>query len=124
MRTESNCAQGIFQQLLRSLTYRLYSLYGQIEDIKSELGVCSSPCHHVWPLMVSQLAVDKLQLDIKKSTSSTAVPSPTASMRCLDTCSQGCSLTTVPPAAAIPVSGVIELTLPLPATMSRMCGGS
>jgi hypothetical protein len=50
MRMESNRARGIFQQLLtilRGLTYRLYSLYGQIEDIKSELEVCSSPCHRV-----------------------------------------------------------------------------
>jgi hypothetical protein len=39
---ESNRARGIFQQLLtllRGLTYRLYSLYVQIEDIKSELEV-------------------------------------------------------------------------------------
>lgn len=68
--------------------------------------------------MVSQLAVDKLQLDIKKCATSTVVPSPAASTSCLDTCPQGYSLTTVPPAAATPESGVIESTLPLPATMS------
>jgi hypothetical protein len=43
MRIESNQAQGIFQQLqvaIRSgLTYRLYSLSGRIEAIKSSLEV-------------------------------------------------------------------------------------
>ena len=43
MRMESNRARGIFRQLrlaiLRGLAYKLYSLYTQIEDIKSELEV-------------------------------------------------------------------------------------
>ena len=43
MRLERNDAQGTFNQLrvalLHSLTYRLYSLYYQIEAIKSELKV-------------------------------------------------------------------------------------
>ena len=43
MRVESNHAQGTFNQLrvslLHGLTYRLYSLYYQIEAIKSELEV-------------------------------------------------------------------------------------
>jgi len=124
MRMESNHARGIFQQLLtllRGLTYRLYSLYGQIEDIKSGLEVCGANSLLLcimYGLRWSQLAVDKLQLDIKKSAESTVVPSPIASTRCLDTCPQGCSLTIVPTADATPVSGVIESTLPLPATMS------
>jgi len=43
MRMESNQAQGIFQQLQAAiqngLTYRLYSLSGRIETIKSSLEV-------------------------------------------------------------------------------------
>jgi hypothetical protein len=37
--------------------------------------------YHVWLIMVSQLAVDKLQLDIKKSVEITVAPSPTTSTR-------------------------------------------
>ena len=43
MRTESNLARGIFPQLrialLSGLTWKLYSLYYEIEAIKSELEV-------------------------------------------------------------------------------------
>ena len=43
MRTESNLARGIFPQLrialLHGLTWKLYSLYYEIEAIKSELEV-------------------------------------------------------------------------------------
>lgn len=44
MRVQSNLARGIFGQvvILPRLTYKLYSLRGQIEDIRSELEVrCS-----------------------------------------------------------------------------------
>ena len=54
MRTESNHARGTFRQLhialLGGLTYRLFSLYYQIESIKADLEVCTpvSRClsHH------------------------------------------------------------------------------
>jgi len=43
MRMESNLAQGLFQQLQvaiqSGLTYRLYSLFGRIGAIKSNLEV-------------------------------------------------------------------------------------
>ena len=45
MRTESNHARGTFRQLrialLGGLTYRLLSLYYQIESIKADLEVCT-----------------------------------------------------------------------------------
>lgn len=87
MRVQSNLARGIFQQLviLPRLTYRLYSLRGRIEDIKSELEVrCSfslSIMYPAWPITVSQLAVDRklLQDAIMESATNTAVLSPTLS---------------------------------------------
>jgi len=47
MRVESNRAPGTLNQLrvalLHGLTYKLFSLYYQIEAIKSELEVCCAP---------------------------------------------------------------------------------
>ena len=47
MRVESNRAPGTLNQLrvalLHGLTYKLFSLYCQIEAIKSELEVCCAP---------------------------------------------------------------------------------
>jgi len=87
MRVQSNLARGIFQQvvILPCLTYRLYSLCGRIEDIKSELEVrCSLHLfimYHGWPTTVSQLAVDRklLQDAITESATNTVVLSPTLS---------------------------------------------
>ena len=87
MRVQNNLAQGIFQQvvILPRLTYRLYSLRGRIEDIKSDLEVhCSFSLfilYHAWPITVSQLAVDSklLQDAIMESATNTVVLSPTLS---------------------------------------------
>ena len=80
MRTESNHAPGTFQQLrialLGGLTCKLLSLYYQIESIKSELEVCTPVSLFVTPLLtVSQLEVDKQQLDTE-SGASALVPGP------------------------------------------------
>jgi hypothetical protein len=79
MRTESNHARGTFQQLrialLGGLTCKLLSLYYQIESIKSELEACT-PISFVTPLLtVSQLEVNKQQLDVE-SGASALVPGP------------------------------------------------
>ena len=58
MRTESNLSRGIFQQLhialLGGLTYKLLSLYYQIEAIKSELEV------HCTTLVVYHIVNDRV----------------------------------------------------------------
>ena len=78
MRTESNHARGTFRQLrialLGGLTYRLLSLYYQIESIKPEadLEVCTpvSRCLYLTPpLTVAQLEVDKQRLNTKSGVS-------------------------------------------------------
>jgi len=59
MRMESNQAQGIFQQLQAAiqngLTYRLYSLSGRIETIKSSLEVCCTTylTYLAYPIIVN-----------------------------------------------------------------------
>jgi len=70
MRTESNLARGIFPQLrialLHGLTWKLLSLYYEIEAIKSELEVryvISLLAFHV-TVAVSQLQVDKQLLRV------------------------------------------------------------
>lgn len=46
MRTESQRSPGIFQQLLLAvryrLTYKLYALSSQVEDVKIKVEVCRS----------------------------------------------------------------------------------
>jgi hypothetical protein len=66
MRIESNHARGTFQQLrvalLRGLTCKLYSLYGRIESIKSELEV------HRVILLVSCIADDSVSAGGRQAT--------------------------------------------------------
>jgi len=68
MRTESQRSPGIFQQLLLAvryrLTYKLYTLSSQVEDVKIKV----------------ELALDERQLASLTSTqgTTTALPTPTA----------------------------------------------
>src|SRR5712691_7600154 len=82
MRVESNHARGSFQQLRLALlgwTRRLYSLYYQIEAIKSKLEVRAS--HHTtslllitWSMMMSLVLLEH-QLTMTECVASTVVPS-------------------------------------------------
>ena len=69
MRTESNLARGIFPQLrvaLHGLTWKLLSLYYEIEAIKLELEVRYVILSFVFHVIdyLSQLQVDKQQLRV------------------------------------------------------------
>ena len=84
MRLESNHARGTYNQLrvafLHGLTYRLYSLYYQIEAIKSELEVRSTLSLSIMQSMtVSQVKIDKQQLNNVEIITSAVIPSPAGS---------------------------------------------
>ena len=88
MRLESNHAQGTFNQLrvalLHGLTYRLYSLYYQIEAIKSGLEVHSTLTLFVMRSMtVSQVEIDKQRLNSVEIVTSVEVPRPADSKHVL-----------------------------------------
>ena len=81
MRLESNHAQGTFNQLrvalLDGLTYKMYSLYYQIEAIKSGLEVClTSTLFIMQPMTVSQVEIDKQQLNNVEIVASAELPIP------------------------------------------------
>ena len=80
MRTDSNHARGTFRQLrialLGGLTWKLLSLYCQVESIKSELEVCTPVSSSTTPsLTLSQLEVDKQQLNTESGVSA-LMPGP------------------------------------------------
>ena len=80
MRLESNRARGTFNQLrialLHGLTCKLFSLYYQIEVIRSELEVRFTPSLSILqPMTVYQVAIDKQQLNNMDITSA-AMTSP------------------------------------------------
>jgi hypothetical protein len=81
MRLESNHARGTFNQLrvalLHSLTYRLYSLYCQIEGIKSGLEVrFTFSLFIVQSMTSSQVGIDKQQLKNAEIITSAEVARP------------------------------------------------
>jgi len=81
MRFESNHAQGSFNQLrvalLHGLTYKLYSLYHQIEAIKSQLEVRFTIFLVIMQsITVSQVAIDKQHLNSMEIVTSAAMFSP------------------------------------------------
>jgi hypothetical protein len=91
MRLKSNYAQGTFNQLrvtiLHGLTYKLYSLYYQVEAIKSELEV-----RFTFPLFTmqsmtaseSQVKIDRQQLSNNMEIITSAeVPRPADGKRVL-----------------------------------------
>ena len=80
LRLESNHAQGTFNQLrvalLHGLTYKLFSLYNQIEGIKSKIEVRSTLSSFITQLMTaSQVEIDKQQLHTVEITNA-VIPSP------------------------------------------------
>jgi len=88
MRLESNHAQGTFNQLrvalLHGLTYKLYSLYYQIEAIKSGLEVCFTlALFFMQSMTVSPVEIDKQQLNNVEIATSAGVPRPVDSKRVL-----------------------------------------
>ena len=124
MRLESNHAQGTFNQLrvalLHGLTYKLYSLYYQIEAIKSELEVRFTFSLFIMQSMtVPQVEIDKQHLNNVEIVTSAELPRPVDGERVLIhfwmLTNHGSLI--VPSAAATPVNNhVHEPTLPLPAT--------
>ena len=125
MRVKSNSAPGTFNQLrvalLHGLTYKLFSLYYQIEAIKSELEVrCTLFLFMMQSMMVPQLKVDKQQLNDTETVTDVEVPSSGCG-KCVSWISTwpltGDDSLMVPSATSTPESNhVDELTLPLPAT--------
>ena len=88
MRLESNHAQGSFNQLrvalLHGLTYKLYSLYYQIEAIKSDLEVRFTIFLVVIQSMtVSQVEIDKQQINSVEIVASAELPIPVDGKRAL-----------------------------------------
>lgn len=86
MRLESNHARGTFDQLrvafLHSLTYRLYSLYCQIEGIKSGLEVrFTFSLFIVQSMTLSQVGIDKQQLKNAEIITTAEVPRAVDSKR-------------------------------------------
>ena len=81
MRVQSNSAMGTFNQLrvalLHGLTYKLFSLYNQVEGIKSELEVRSTLTLFISHLMTaSQVEIDKQQLNTVEVITNAVIPSP------------------------------------------------
>ena len=89
MRVESNSAPGTLNQLhvglLHGLTYKLLSLYYQIEAIKSELEVhCTRLVHHGLTV-APQLKVDEQLLKDTETVTSAECPGLRVVSTCLDT---------------------------------------
>ena len=127
MRVESNRAPGIFNQLrvalLHGLTCKLFSLYYQIEAIKSELEVRCALLFILQSIMVPQLKVDKQQLNDTETVTGAEVPSPVGKrldiFLAVELTSDASLM--VPSATATPmINHVNEPTLPLPATVTMM----
>ena len=84
LRLENSHAQGTFNQLrvalLHGLTYKLFSLYNQIEGIKLELEVRSTLPSFITQLMTAfQVEIDKQQLNTVEVITNAVTPSPTDS---------------------------------------------
>ena len=124
MRIENNHARGIFQQLhiaiLHGLTCRLHALYYRIDAIKLKLEVRCLVLlgYHITKLiMAPQLMVDERQISMMESAAGTVVPPAPAASTCQPRCKcEGYLPVMVPSVTAIPMTNVIEPTLPLPAT--------
>jgi hypothetical protein len=127
MRLDSNQARGTFNQLrvvlLHNLTYKLYSLYYQIEAIESELEVrftFSLKLFIVQSMMVLQVEIDKQQLNNVEIVTSAEVPRPVDGEHILIHSRMMTSHDSfvIPSATATPVNNhVHEPTLPLPVTV-------
>ena len=122
---ESHRAQGTLNQLrvalLHGLTFKLFSLYYQIEAIKSELEVCFTLSFFiVQSVMMSQVELDKHQLHNVEIVSNAVMHSPANSKH--PSLIHSWMLTSddspmVPSVTATPINiHVNESTLPLPAT--------